>query len=119
MGCRSSTLLDILSFRQFQTVILLALGLDSCQVADLLETNERSVYSSLSDSFDRTGCRSVEVLRGRLAYEYENNLYDDRFAKALTELQSAAKRMLGKAAHTPEPSASVENCEVPSSGWVM
>ena len=119
MGCRSFTLLDILSFRQFQTVILLALGLDSCQVADLLETNERAVYSWLSDSFDRTGCRSMEMLGIRLANEYENNLYDERFEKALAELQSAAKRMLGKAVYTREVSASVESGKLPSSGWVM
>ena len=119
MGCRGSTLLDILSSQQFQTVILLALGLDSCQVADLLETNERAVYSSLSDSFDRTGCRSVEVLGVRLVYEYDNNLYDERLEKALAEVQSAAKRMLEKAAYTRELSASVESCQLPSSGWVM
>jgi len=119
MGCRGSTLLDILSSQQFQTVILLALGLDSCQVADLLETNERAVYSSLTDSFDRTGCRSVEVLGVRLVYEYDNNLYDERLEKALAELQSAAKRMLEKVAYTRELSASRESAQLPSSGWVM
>ena len=119
MGCRGSTLLDILRPQQFQTVILLALGLDSCQVADLLETNERAVYSSLTDSFDRTGCRSVEVLGVRLVYEYDNNLYDERLEKALAELQSAAKRMLEKVAYTRELSASRESAQLPSSGWVM
>jgi DNA-binding CsgD family transcriptional regulator len=119
MGCRGSTLLDILRPQQFQTVILLALGLDSCQVADLLETNERAVNISLSDSFDRTGCRSVEVLSVRLVYEYDNNLYDERLEKALAELQSAAKRMLEKAAYTRELSASGESGQLPSSGWVM
>jgi len=39
MGCRGSTLLDILSSEQFQTVILVALGLDTCQMADFFETD--------------------------------------------------------------------------------
>jgi hypothetical protein len=119
MGGRGSTLLDILSSQQFQTVILLALGLDPCQIADLLETGEGPVYSALSDSFDRAGCRSAERLAVRLTYEYENNLYDERFEKALAELQSAAKRMLGKAACTSKLGASMENSELPSAQWVM
>jgi hypothetical protein len=38
MGFRGSTLLDILSSQQFQTVILLALGLDTCHLGEHLKT---------------------------------------------------------------------------------
>ena len=119
MGRRGSTLLDILSPQQLQTVILLALGLDTCQIADLLETGEGTVYSTLSDSFDRAACRSAERLAVRLTYEYENDLCDERTEKALAELQSAAKRMLGQAACTSKLSASVESSELSPPRWVM
>ena len=53
MGDRGSTLPDILSSQQFQTVILFALGLNTCQIADLLETGGGTICSALSDSFER------------------------------------------------------------------
>jgi len=118
MGFRGSTLLDILSSQQFQTVILLALGLDTCQIADLLETSERTVYSSLSASFDRAGCRSAEGLAVRLLFEHKNNLYDERLDKVLAELQSAAKRMLKQVTRTCKLSASEASKEF-RARWVM
>ena len=54
VGNSGSTLLDILSSEQFQIVILLKLGLNTLQIADLLEANEWTVSSSLSESLDRT-----------------------------------------------------------------
>jgi len=118
MGCRALTLLDILSSQQFRTIILLTLGLDICQIADLLETSEQTVHNSLSDCFDRAGCRNAEGLAVRLLYECENDLYDDRLVNELAELQSAAKRMLEKVAPTDRLSASVEKSELPSTRWM-
>ena len=119
MGCRFSTLLDILSSQQFRTVILLTLGLDTRQIADLLETSERTVCSSLSQCFDQVGCRSVEGLAHRLLYECENDLYDGRLVKELAELQSAARRMLKNAASLSELGTLVESTGLPSATWVM
>jgi hypothetical protein len=117
MGCRGSTLLDILSSEQFQTVILLSVGLDTLQIADFFETDEWTVCSALSESLDRTGCRSEEGLTVRLTFEFENNLYDERLEKELAELQNGAKRMLGKVASTL--SETVESSKHPFARWVM
>jgi hypothetical protein len=119
MEGRFATLLDILSSQQFRTVILLTLGLDTCQIAELLETSERSVCQSLSDCFDRAGCRSAEGLAVRLLYECENDLFDGRLEKELAGLQSAARRMLERIATTDRLSASLESTERPSAEWVM
>jgi len=91
---RVATLLDVLSSRQFQTTILLTLGLDTQQIADLLETSDRNVSRSLSDCLVRAECRSLEDLTARLLFEHENELYDVRIKKEVAELRSAALRML-------------------------
>jgi hypothetical protein len=117
MGCGSSTLLDILSSQQIQTVILLTLGLDTWQIADLLETREEIVCNSLNEILDRAGCRSKEGLAVWLLFEYSNNLYGERLEEEVAELQNAAKRMLGKVVSTL--SAVVENSELPPARWVM
>jgi DNA-binding NarL/FixJ family response regulator len=117
MGCSGSTLLDILTSEQFQIVILLSVGLDTFQIADLLETNDWTVCSSLSDSLDRTGCLTEEGLTVRLIFEYENNPYAERLEKELAALQNAAKRMLGNVTYTL--SAAVESSEHPCGRWVM
>jgi hypothetical protein len=100
MRSRDFTLLDLLNSEQFQTVILLALGLNTCEIADLLDTSERTVCRVVCDSLDRTGCRSPEGLAARLIYECVNRQYDDRLIKELAELQSAAKKMLERIAST-------------------
>src|SRR5215813_9907530 len=94
MESQASTLLDTLSSLQFQTAILLALGLDTAQIADLLDTDESTVCRCVCDSLDRTGSQSPEGLAARLIYEWRNRLYDQRFAKELAELRGAANRML-------------------------
>ena len=119
MEYQVSTLLDILSSQQFQTAILLSLGLDTCQIADLLETSERTVWRSLSDCFDRVGCRSAEGLAFRLSYEFENEMYDERLDHELAELQSAARRMLQRLASDTIPDGSFESDLLPSAKWVM
>jgi DNA-binding CsgD family transcriptional regulator len=122
MGFQPSTLLDVLSSQQFRTAILLSLGLDTSQIADLLETSERTVCISLSDCFDRVGCRSAEGLAFRLSYEFENNLYDKRLGQELALLQRAAKRMLEKLTSATTLDTSVESnllFATQSSKWIM
>lgn len=119
MGCRFSTLLDILSSLQFRTVILLTLGLDTCQITDLLETSEETVCSAVSRCFDQLECRSMEELAHRELYAYRNDLYDERLVTELALLQSAARRMLGKAASPTDLGTGVESTELPSATWVM
>jgi DNA-binding CsgD family transcriptional regulator len=122
MGFQLSTLLDVLSSQQFRTAILLSLGLDTSQIADLLETSERTVCISLSDCFDRVGCRSAEGLAFRLSYEFENNLYDERLDEELALLQRAAKRMLENLTSATTLDTSVESnllFATQSSKWIM
>lgn len=94
MGSRVATLLDILSSQQFQTVVLLTLGLNNQQIADLLETSDRTVCRSLSDCLVRAKCRSLDEIAARMLFETENDLYDLRLEKELAELQTAVRRML-------------------------
>jgi DNA-binding NarL/FixJ family response regulator len=91
---RVATLLDLLSSEQFRTTILLTLGLDIQQIADLLETSDRTVCKSLRDCLVRAECQSVEDLAARLLFENEKELYDVRLKKEVAELQSAVMRML-------------------------
>ena len=119
MECEFSTLLDILNSRQFRTVLLFAAGLDMSQIADLLDTSERMVRSSLEDCFHRLECRSKERLAARVRYEFENGLYDERLEKQLRYLQDAAKRFLDNEESTSRLSASIENRATSSAGWVM
>jgi hypothetical protein len=119
MDCRFSTLLDILSSEQFRTVILFTLGLDTCHIADLLETSERTVCNFLDQSFIQLGCRSVDGLTQRLLHEWENELYDERLDRELAKLQSAARRMLEKMAPTDQSGTFVESRALPSARWVM
>ena len=100
MGSRVSTLLDLLNSQQFQIVILLTLGLDTSEIADLLDTNEPSVCHMVCDSMDSVGCRSPEWLTARLMYECENRLYDEKLRKELAALQDAARKMLERIATT-------------------
>jgi len=117
MDCRFSTLLDILSSEQFRTVILFTLGLNTCHIADLLETSERTVCNSLGQCFVQVGCRSVDGLSQRLLYEWENDLYDERLERELAKLQSAARRMLEKIASPNESGIFVEGRALPSAKW--
>jgi hypothetical protein len=64
MGCSGSTLLEILSSEQFQIVILLSVGLDTLQIADLLETNDWTVFSTRQHSGTCTSHRCSRI--GRL-----------------------------------------------------
>ena len=118
MGCRFLTLLDILSSEQFRTVVLYTLGLDTCHIADFLETNEWTVCDSLGQCFAQVGCRTVDGLSQRLMHEWENDLYDESLERDLAWLQSAARRMLERIASPGESGIFVENRALPSPKWV-
>ena len=115
----SGTLLDVLSSLQFRTVILLTLGLDECQIADLLEISKWTVRDTLCDCFDRTGCQSMEALKARLLYEKEAKLYDKRLEHELAELQTAARRMLENMARANRLAPRAESSMLPCANWVM
>ena len=96
----SSTLLDVLSSRQFRTAVLVTLGLDIRQIADLLETTEHAVCGYLRDSFHLAYCQNVKELAERMLYECENDLHDeDRLNQEIAQLQSAAMKMLQDLSH--------------------
>ncbi|HEY7096498.1 MAG TPA: hypothetical protein VH437_07235 [Terriglobales bacterium] len=98
------TLLDILNSQQFRTVLLFSLGLETHQIADLLKTNELTVYASLRESMARSGCRSSKELTLRMLDECKNNLYDERRIKReLAGLQTAAQQMLEEISATALP----------------
>ena len=95
MGCRLTTLQDALSPLQFRAVVLLSLGLETWQIADMLDTNEHTVHTCLTDSLRRTGCRDARELSVRALEECDNDLYDRmRFKREMASLQNAAQRIL-------------------------
>jgi len=99
MGCRLTTLQDALSPLQFRTVVLLSLGLETWQIADMLDTSERMVHTCLTDSVRRTGCRDARELSARALQECDHGLYDEmRFKQEMASLQSAAQRILERSA---------------------
>ena len=102
MVCRLTTLQDALSPLQFRTVVLLSLGLETWQIADMLDTNEHTVHTCLNDSLRRTGCRDTGELSVRAFHECDNDLYDEmRFKQEMASLQSAAQRILERSGTDP------------------
>ena len=95
MACRLTTLQDALSSMQFRTVVLVSLGLETWQIADLLGTNEHTVVTSLNDSLRLTGCRDAQEISVRAFHECHNDLYDEtRLQSEMGPLQAAAKKIL-------------------------
>jgi DNA-binding CsgD family transcriptional regulator len=95
MACRLTTLQDALSSMQFRTVVLVSLGLETWQIADLLGTNEHTVVTSLNDSLRLTGSRDAQEISVRAFLECHNDLYDEtRLHREMGFLQDAAKRIL-------------------------
>ena len=95
MACRWTTLLETLNSLQFRTVVLLSFGLETPQIADLLDTNEETVLDCLTDSLRRTGCRDMRELCVRALEECNNDLYDEiTLKREMAPLQKAAQKML-------------------------
>ena len=95
MACRLTTLQDALSPMQFRTVVLVSLGLETWQIADLMGTNEHTVVTCLNESLSLTGCRDAQEISTRAFHECHNDLYDEtRLQREMTSLQDAAKRLL-------------------------
>lgn len=95
MAYRFTTLLETLSSQQFRTVVLLAFGLETWQIADLMGTNEQSVLTCLSDSLRRTGCRDAHELSARALHECDHDLYDEsKLEHEMAPLQDAAQKVL-------------------------
>lgn len=95
MACRWTTLQDALSPLQFRIVVLVSLGLETWQIAELLGTNAHTVVTSLNDSLRLTGCRDAQEISVRAFHESHHNLYDEsRLQRDMGFLQDAAKRIL-------------------------
>jgi len=102
MGFRLTTLQDALSPLQFRTVVLLSLGLEAWQIADMLDTNEHAVHTCLTDSLRRTGCRDARELSVRALQECDNDLYNEmRLEQEMASLQNAAQRILQRSGVDP------------------
>ena len=69
MDCRWTTLQETLSSVQFRTVVLVSLGLETWQIAELMGTNEHTVVTSLNDSLRLTGCRDAQEISVRAFHE--------------------------------------------------
>ena len=119
MGSRVSTLSDVLNPQQFQIVILLTLGLDSFQIADLLDISTPTVYRSLSDSVERAACTTPKGLVVRLLFEWEGRLYGKKLDKELAKLQTAAMAMLQRIESASTNGASLERTTPRSNKWLM
>ena len=103
MAHRLITLLETLSSQQFRTVVLLALGLETWQIADLMQTSEQSVLTCLNDSLRRTGCRDAQELSVRALEECDHDLYDEsRLKREMATLQDAAQKILTRSGFSPQ-----------------
>ena len=95
MANRFSSLMDVLTRRQFRTAILSAIGIEISQIADALETPEHDIRGLLADGCRRAACRNVQELALKMIYESEHDLFEEtRLKMELAALQLAAKRML-------------------------
>jgi DNA-binding CsgD family transcriptional regulator len=95
MDCRLTTLQEALNPTQFRTVVLVSLGLETWQIADLMGTNEHAVVTSLNESLRLTGCRDAQEISIRAFHECHNDLYDEtRLHREMGSLQDAARRIL-------------------------
>ena len=119
MGSRVSTLCDVLNPQQFQIVILLTLGLDSFQIADLLDISTPTVYRSLSDSLECAACATPEGLAVRLLFEWESRLYGNKVDKELAKLQTAAITLLQAIESANTAGALVEPTAPRITKWLM
>ena len=116
--CRYYTLLDSLSSEQFRAVFLLTVGLDTSNIADLLQTSERNVGNSLLGCLVPARCRNVDDLARKLLFEWDNGLYHYALEKELEKLQTAARRMLERVASNNELGTFVGSRAHPSAKWV-
>jgi DNA-binding CsgD family transcriptional regulator len=104
MDCRWTTLQEALNPMQFRTVVLVALGLETWQIAALLGTNEHAVVTSLNDSLRLTGCRDAEEISVRAFHECHNDLYDEtRLQREMGSVQDAAKKILERSGNGLAP----------------
>ena len=97
MDGRWITLQDALSPMQFRIVVLVSLGLETWQIAELLGTNTHNVVTSLNDSLRLTGCQNAQEISVRAFHESHNSLYDEsRLQRDMGFLQDAARRILDR-----------------------
>ena len=77
-------------------------GIETWQIADMLDTSEHTVHTCLTDSLRRTGCRDARELSARALQECDNDLYDGmRLKQEMASLQNAAQRILERSGADP------------------
>jgi DNA-binding CsgD family transcriptional regulator len=89
------TLASLLTPMQFRTVLLVACGLEKCDIAELLGTRERVIENALRDIYDRTGCANSGDLVLRYVHEVESGLLElARLRRELEELEARSAQIL-------------------------
>ena len=89
------TLADLLNPMQFKTVLLVACGLNNCEIADFLGTREQVIKNVLTDVYHRTGCWSSGELVRRYFRELATGLLElGRLQRELAELEARTGQSL-------------------------
>jgi DNA-binding CsgD family transcriptional regulator len=83
------TLADLLKPMQFKTVLLVACGLNSREIAEFLGAREQVVENALADVYRRTGCCNSGELVRRYFREVATGLLElGRLQRELAELEA-------------------------------
>jgi len=89
------TLADLLKPMQFKTVLLVACGLENCEIAKSLGTTEQVIKNVLRDVCDRTGCGNSGELVRQYFNEVASGLVElGRLRRELAELEARAAQNL-------------------------
>ena len=88
----ASTLMDMLTPRQFTVAMLVASGLKNREIAERMRVSEYVVRNHLRRIFDSTGCWNRTELALRYVYESEIGLYHKKdLAERLAQLKKSAE----------------------------
>ncbi|HET6179939.1 MAG TPA: helix-turn-helix transcriptional regulator [Candidatus Sulfotelmatobacter sp.] len=89
------SLADLLTPLQFKMVLLFAYGSSACEIAQVLCTTEQVIKNTLTDAYNRTGCRdSGELLRRYFRELADGALELGRLRRELAELEARVERNL-------------------------
>ncbi len=89
------TLADLLEPMQFKTVLLVACGLENCQIAQVLGTTEQVIKNVLRTVYERTACWNGGQLVRRYLREVASGLLElGRLERELAELEARAEQNL-------------------------
>lgn len=90
-----TTLMSLLTPKQFRTAILIAIGLTNAEIAEFLGTTEHVVKNLLRAIYDRVGCWNRVELALRFVSESESSKYDqNKIRSEVAELETRASQIL-------------------------